>query len=1062
MTETYDILSENTQSTVVAEYERPFMVRETEYQSEAELEIDLINRLQRQGYEYLQIQSEEELIENLRCQLEKLNDVKFTDSEWKRFFRTEIANESNGIEEKAFIIQKDYKKDFTFDDGTRQNITLIDHKDIHHNSTQVMNQYEVEGSQANRYDVTILVNGLPLVHIELKKRGKPLKEAFNQINRYGRESFWAGSSLFEYVQIFIISNGTNTKYYSNTTRKNHIREHQSQTRAGKTRTCNSFEFTSFWSDAKNKLILDLEDFTATFLSRHSLLNILTKYCVLTEQKVLMAMRPYQIAATERLLNQVEVAHNAKTYGTIKAGGYVWHTTGSGKTLTSFKAAQLATLLPYIDKVMFVVDRKDLDYQTMREYDRFQKGAANGNTSTAELKRQIENSKSKIIITTIQKLTSYIKKYPDSDIYQKEVVMIFDECHRSQFGDMHQLITKRFKKYYMFGFTGTPIFIENMPTGVGLVKTTEDAFGKRLHTYTIVNAISDHNVLPFRVDYVRTMKEKEGVETSEVWDIEREKALSDPRRISNIVKYILDNFARHTKQTKGFKFDVITNVKDLATDKRKKVTEIYAKRKVMGFNSIMAVQSIPMAQAYYLELQKQISELPPDKQLRIATIFSYAPNEADPEDGDENNDNIDGLDQSSREFLEQAIKDYNEMFGMNYDTSADKFPSYYKDVSMRMKNKEIDILVVVNMFLTGFDATTLNTLWVDKNLRYHGLLQSYSRTNRILNDIKRFGNIVCFRNLENATNKCLSLFGDPEAKGVTILRPFEDYMNGYEDKDGKHVKGYMEYLKELYDMLEPGQMPMGEKAMKSFIQLFGAILRLRNLLTSYDQFDDADPMTDRDLQDYTSTYLDIRDTMINNPKDKEDITDDVIFEMELVKQVEVNIDYILFLVAQYKESHGNDGEVLVTINKAINSSPDLRDKKELIEKFIQTLTPDSKVDDAWREYVNQEKLKQFDKIVEEENLKREETVEFIENAYERGYVPEGGMELDGIMPAINPFDPNANRQGKIQHVVERLKEFFNRFAGISDGDFSGGKNITINVTIHNHFNGPIGSFYNNKE
>lgn len=1062
MTEQFDILSENTQSTVVAEYERPQKARETEYQSEADLERDMIERLQRQGYEYLQIHSEDELIENLRRQLEKVNNVKFTDSEWKRFFRTEIANESNGIEEKAFIIQKDYKKDFTFDDGKRQNITLIDHKDIHANITQVMNQYAVDGSQSNRYDVTILVNGLPLVHIELKKRGKPLKEAFNQINRYGRESFWAGSSLFEYVQIFIISNGTNTKYYSNTTRRNHIREQQSQSKAGKTRTCNSFEFTSYWSDAKNKLILDLEGFTATFLSRHSLLNILTRYCVLTEQKILMAMRPYQIAATERLLNQVEVAHNAKKYGTIDAGGYVWHTTGSGKTLTSFKAAQLATLLPYIDKVMFVVDRKDLDYQTMREYDRFQKGAANGNTSTLELKRQIDNPKSKIIITTIQKLTSYIKKYPDGDIYQKEVVMIFDECHRSQFGDMHLLITKRFKKYYMFGFTGTPIFNENKPTGVGFVKTTEDAFGKKLHTYTIVNAISDHNVLPFRVDYVRTMKEKEGMETSEVWDIEREKALSDPRRIRNIVKYILDNFARQTKQSKGFKFDVITNVKDLATDKKKKVTEEYMKRKLMGFNSILAVQSIPMAQAYYLELQRQIGELPPDKQLRIATIFSYAPNEADPEDGDENNDNTDGLDSSSREFLERAIKDYNEMFGMNYDTSADKFPSYYKDVSLRMKNKEIDILVVVNMFLTGFDATTLNTLWVDKNLRYHGLLQSYSRTNRILNSIKTFGNIVCFRNLENATNKCLSLFGDPEAKGVTILRPFEDYMNGYQDKDGKNVKGYLEYLKELYEMLEPGQMPVGEKAIKKFIQLFGTILKLRNLLTSFDQFEEADPMTDRDLQDYTSTYLDLADTLRNSEgKEKEDITDDVVFEMELVKQVEVNIDYILFLVEKYRKSHGKDSEIIVTINKAINSSPDLRDKKELIEKFIENLTPDSEVDAAWRVYVNAEKRRQFDAIVEEEHLKREQAVEFIENAYERGYVPEGGMELDGIMPAINPFDPNANREGKIAIVLEKLKAFFNRFASISDSDFSS-KGVNINLTIENHYHGNVGTVMNMDE
>ena len=522
MAEIMDIISQNTQSTVVAEYVREERERETGYQSESDLENELIAQLQRQGYEYLPIHNEKELIANLRKQLEKLNDITFTDSEWQRFFKAEIAKESNGIKEKAFTIQRDYKKSFVREDGTQVNISLIDKKDIHHNITQVINQYAVDsGTQKNRYDVTILVNGLPLVHIELKRRGVLLKEAFNQINRYGRESFWADNALFEFVQIFIISNGTTTKYYSNTTRDNHIKEQNSKAKAGRQRTCNSYEFTSYWSDAKNKLLNDLEDFTATFLSRHSLLNILTRFCVLTEQNILMAMRPYQIAATERLLNRIEVAHNARLYGTVKAGGYIWHTTGSGKTLTSFKAAQLATKLPYIDKVMFVVDRKDLDYQTMREYDRFQKGAANGNTSTTVLEKQIADSKSKIIITTIQKLSSFIKKNPDSDIYKKEVVLIFDECHRSQFGEMHQKITKKFKKYYIFGFTGTPIFIENMPTGAGLIKTTEDAFGERLHTYTIVNAISDHNVLPFRVDYVSTMKEKEDVETSKVWDIERD-------------------------------------------------------------------------------------------------------------------------------------------------------------------------------------------------------------------------------------------------------------------------------------------------------------------------------------------------------------------------------------------------------------------------------------------------------------------------------------------------------------------------------------------------------------
>ena len=1048
-----DIISQNTQSTVVAEYVREERERETGYQSESDLENTLIAQLQRQGYEYLPIHNEKELIANLRKQLEKLNGITFTDSEWQRFFKTEIAKESNGIKEKAITIQRDYKKSFVREDGTQVNISLIDKKDVHHNYTQVINQYAVDsGTQKNRYDVTILVNGLPLVHIELKRRGVLLKEAFNQINRYGRESFWADNALFEFVQIFIISNGTTTKYYSNTTRDNHVKEQNSKAKAGRQRTCNSYEFTSYWSDAKNKLLNDLEDFAATFLSRHSLLNILTRFCVLTEQNILMAMRPYQIAATERLLNRIEVAHNAKLYGTVKAGGYIWHTTGSGKTLTSFKAAQLATKLLYIDKVLFVVDRKDLDYQTMREYDRFQKGAANGNTSTSVLEKQIADSNSKIIITTIQKLSSFIKKNPDSDIYKKEVVLIFDECHRSQFGEMHAAITKKFKKYYIFGFTGTPIFIENMPTGVGLVKTTEDAFGERLHTYTIVNAISDHNVLPFRVDYVSTMKEKENVENSKVWDIEREKALSDPRRISNVAKYILEHYAQQTLQGKNYKMSVVTNVEELAKDKKKKVEEERSKSLLNGFNSIFAVQNIPMAKQYYLEFMKQMGELPANKRLRIATIFSYGVNEADPDyEGDENSDNTEGLDASSREFLERAIKDYNKMFGTSYDTSADKFPNYYKDVSLRMKNREIDLLLVVNMFLTGFDATTLNTLWVDKNLRYHGLLQSYSRTNRILNSIKQFGNIVCFRNLEDSTNKALSLFGDPEARGISILRPFDDYFNGYEDNKGQHQKGYKELAEELQQMLKPGEYPIGEEAERNFVKLFGNILKMRNLLSVFDQFEGKDMLSERDVQDYTGIYLDIREKMIHQKKDKEDICDDLVFEMEFVKQVEVNIDFILFLVEQYRKSHKQDGEIRVRISKAIDSSPDLRDKKELIEKFIEQLTPDSEVDAAWRVYVNSEKRRQFDAIIDEENLKRDKAVEFIENAYERGYVPEGGMELDGIMPPINPFDVNANREGKIATVLEKLKAFFQRFADVSNGDFSDDK-VQVNVTIN--YNGPI--------
>ena len=1044
MTETYNILSENNQSTVVNHYERPSAVRETCYQSEADLEHGMINRLQQQGYEYVDIKRESELIANLRRQLERLNGFAFTDGEWDRFFKAEIANEGKGISEKAETIQKDHVKTLILDNGQQRNIYLIDKDDIHHNSTQVMNQYAVaDGTRPNRYDVTILVNGLPLVHVELKRRGVALKEAFNQINRYGRESFWAGNALFEYVQIFVISNGTETKYYSNTTRDNHIKEQAKTGKKPRQKTCNSFEFTSYWADAGNNILGDLDDFTATFFSRHSLLNILTKYCVFTEQKNLMAMRPYQIAATEKLLNQIEISHNARRYGTIDAGGFIWHTTGSGKTLTSFKAAQLACQKDYIDKVMFVVDRKDLDYQTMKEYDRFQKGAANGNTSTKALTEQIDSPESnkKIIITTIQKLASFMRKNPQHAFYGKEVVMIFDECHRSQFGEMHAAIVKRFKRYYLFGFTGTPIFKENMPSGKGVLRTTADVFGRQFPAYTIVDAIRDHNVLPFRVAYIRTIKEKEDVENSNVWDIEREKALEDPRRIHNITAYILEHFDQQTKRGSTYTFDKLVNIEAVATDKEKdeekKVKEVRQKTKFGGFNSIFAVQSIHFAKLYYMEFMHQMEALPENKRLRVATIFSYAPNEEVDDSGDveENNDSTEGLDKSSRDFLEKAIADYNAMFKTNYDTSADKFPNYYKDVSLRMKNREIDILIVVNMFLTGFDATTLNTLWVDKNLRYHGLLQAYSRTNRILNSVKSFGNIVCFRNLEEATNKCLALFGDRNAKGVTILRPFDDYMNGFTDYDGKHCMGYVEMIETLQKMLAPGELPVGEKAEKEFIRLFGAVLKMRNLLSCFDQFADADCISERDIQDYTSIYIDLADKYRNREKhDKTDINDDVVFEMELVRQVEVNIDYILFLVQQYNKGHQDNAELRVKISKAIDSSPDLRDKKELIEQFIDSLTPDSEVNEKWQEYVNRRKRDEFEAIVNEEHLKAKEAKDFIEASFKRGYVAEGGLELNGIMPPINPFDPNADREGKLQHVLSRIKGFFNKFFDIANGDF----------------------------
>lgn len=1028
--QSYTLLSENPETTVVAHYERPDVVQEDGYQSESELESRLVNQLDRQGIKYIAIKDEQALIDNLRQQLERLNDYHFSDDEWQRFFKTEIATEQKGVLEKTITLQVDHVKTLRLDNGELRNIKILNKEDIHANSTQVINQYAVDnGQRPNRYDVTILVNGLPMVHLELKRRGVNLKEAFNQIERYGRESFWAGCGLYEYVQLFVISNGTQTKYYSNTTRHSHIKEQNAKPQRGAVRSCNSFEFTSYWADATNAIINDIDDFAATFLSRHTLLSVLTRFCVFTENQLLLAMRPYQIAATEQVLNQIEKAHNAKMYGTAMGGGYIWHTTGSGKTLTSFKTAQLATRLPYIDKVLFVVDRKDLDYQTMKEYDRFQKGSANGNNSTRELERQLSNAKSKIIITTLQKLSTFVKKHQRHDIYDREVVMIFDECHRSQFGNMHKEITKRFKRYYLFGFTGTPIFEENR-NATGVQQTTDEVFGRRLHTYTIVDAIRDHNVLPFRVDYVSTMRENEAVTEDMVWGIEREAALMDPRRISNVVGYILEHFDQQTKRASSYRFKRLTNVDAVAKDKN--TQEVRVEQRINGFNSILAVQSIPFAKLYYAELQRQIALLPENRRLKVATIFSYGVNEDIEE---ENSDSTAGLDQSSRDFLEAAIKDYNAMFATNYDTSADKFPNYYKDVSLRMKNQEIDLLVVVNMFLTGFDATTLNTLWVDKNLRHHGLLQAYSRTNRILNSVKVMGNIVCFRNLEDNTNRALSLFGDPDSYGTSIIRPFNDYFFGYTDEHDQRVKGYKDYVDDLTQKFTAGELPTSEQEERQFIRLFGHILRMENLLSNFDQFADLNPLSERQMQDYKSIYIDLAEKYRHREKHTlTNINDDLVFEMELVKQVEVNIDYILYLVEQYHDSHCTENEVVVKIAKAIDASPDMRNKKELIMQFVEALSPNSDVGDEWNNYINTKKREEYNTIIEEERLKKTEATEFIATAFERGYVPEGGLELNNIMPPMNPFDPTSNREGKVKRVIERLKQFFSKYFDVANGEF----------------------------
>ncbi len=1015
----YNLVSENSQSTVVSEY-KPYSdsVREPHHQSEAELERALIKQLETQAYEYLPITSEETLVLNLRKQLEKLNSFEFTDTEWEKFFTNEIANANQSIEEKTTTIQEDSTKVLKRDDGTFKNIDLIDKKNIHNNSLQVINQYATEdGKRSNRYDVTVLVNGLPLVHIELKRRGVAIAEAFNQINRYQRESFWASSGLFEYVQLFIISNGTHTKYYGNTVRKQHIKEsNEGAAKKGK-RTSNSFEFTSWWADATNRPITDLMDFTKTFFAKHTLLNILTRYCVFTTDKQLLVMRPYQIVATERILSRIEVSTNYKNLGSIEAGGYIWHTTGSGKTLTSFKTAQLASKLPYVDKVVFVVDRKDLDYQTMREYDKFEKGAANSNTSTALLKKQLENPNARIIITTIQKLDRFIGRNGEHEIFNDHVVLIFDECHRSQFGDMHAAITKTFKNYHLFGFTGTPIFAMNASAGGRPdLKTTEQAFGEKLHTYTIVDAIADKNVLPFKVDYISTVKEAENIEDKKVSDIDREAVLASPERLENIVSYIREHFDQKTKRNSFYK------LKD---------------RRLAGFNSIFAVSSIDVAKKYYAEFKKQLADVPSDKQLKIATIFSFGVNDEDA-DGmiDENSEDTSGLDVSSRDFLDSAIVDYNKIFGTSYDTSSDKFQNYYKDVSQRVKDREIDILIVVNMFLTGFDATTLNTLWVDKNLRLHGLLQAYSRTNRILNSVKTFGNIVCFRNLEKATNESIALFGDKEACGVVLLKAYADYYNGYKDGD-KEIRGYESLVKELLDKFPIGERIIGEQNQKDFIRLYGAILRVRNILVTFDEFTGNEILTERDVQDYHSMYIDLYNEFRKTTElEKENINDDIVFEMELIKQVEINIDYVLGLIKKYHEDHTKNRELLIDINKAIDSSVELRNKKDLINQFITSLDMNAVVDEDWQKFVEGKKIEELEKIITTENLDHEATYAFIKNAFRDGTVATTGTAISKVLPPVSRFSATGERTQKRESVLSKLTNFFERFFDISGGNFTG--------------------------
>ncbi|GAA5202019.1 type I restriction endonuclease subunit R [Rugosimonospora acidiphila] len=1019
----YDPIAVSAESTVVAEF-IPDATTAVAYQSEADLEREFIKILQGQAYEYLEIHTEADLIANLRTQLEALNGITFSDPEWDRFFTEKIAGANEGIVEKTVRIQEDYVQILKRDDGTTKNITLLDKRNIHNNRLQAINQYEVgagegQAKHANRYDVTVLVNGLPMVHIELKRRGVDIREAFNQIDRYQRDSFWAGSGLFEYVQLFVISNGTLTKYYSNTTR----RQHMSEAGGKKTRkTSNSFEFTSWWADATNKSIQDLTGLAKTFFTRHTLLNILTKYCVLTADRLLLVMRPYQIVATERILNRIEISTNYKQLGTLKSGGYVWHTTGSGKTLTSFKAAQLASRLPGVDKVLFVVDRKDLDYQTMREYDRFEKGAANSNTSTAVLKRQLEDPSARIIITTIQKLSTFIGGNKGHDIYNGHVVIIFDECHRSQFGDMHTAITKAFKRYNLFGFTGTPIFAVNAGTsGSPKLRTTAQAFGcflhgnpatcppeshqMAIHAYTIVDAISDKNVLPFRIDYVNTVRISAGLTDKQVSAIDTEKALLASERLTKIVDYTLEHFDQKTRRAEHYSL---------------------GERRVHGFNALFATASIEAAKRYYTRFKEQQADLTPDRKLKVGLIFSYAANEAAADDYlDEEGFETGGLDQSSRDFLEAAIQDYNAMFGTSFDTSSDKFQNYYKDLSLRLKQREIDLVIVVNMFLTGFDATTLNTLFVDKRLVNHGLIQAYSRTNRILNSVKTYGNIVSFRDLEEETNDAIALFGNKDAKGIVLLKPYAEYYDEYAEK-----------IQELLEQFPLGQPIIGEAAQKAFIALIGQILRLQNVLTSFDDFAGNEILTDRQSQDYRSIYLDLyAEFKKDATAEKESIVDDVVFEIELIKQVEINVDYILMLVQKYREAKGDgeDREIRATISHAVDASPSLRNKKDLVEDFVDSISAKGDLDEEWAAYVAKRRTEELDAIIEAENLKADETRAFIATAFRDGEIKTTGTAITKVLPPVSRFAADGGHGEKKQRVLTKLGVFFERFFGLSSGE-----------------------------
>lgn len=999
------------------------------YQTEFALEREFIQDLVSQGYENpSNLTTPEAMLANVRMQLQTLNDVVFTDSEWIRYVEEYLDKSGDNLVEKTRKLQDNYIYDFVFDDGHIQNIYLVDKKNLARNKVQVISQFAQKGTQANRYDVTILVNGLPLVQVELKKRGVAIREAFNQVHRYTKESFNGNNSLFKYLQIFVISNGTDSRYFANTVERNK----------------NSFDFTMNWANAKNELIKDLKDFTATFFQKHTLLNVLFTYSVFDTSDTLLIMRPYQIAATERILWKIRSSYQLRKWSTIESGGFIWHTTGSGKTLTSFKAARLATQLDFIDKVFFVVDRKDLDFQTMKEYQRFSPDSVNGSDSTAGLKRNIEKDDNKIIVTTIQKLNNLMKSEGNLSVYQKQVVFIFDEAHRSQFGEAQKNLKKKFKKFYQFGFTGTPIFPEN-----ALDATTASVFGRELHSYVITDAIRDEKVLKFKVDYNDVRPLFKGIETEQdekkLSAAENKSALLHPARIKEISQYILQNFRTKTHRNQG-------------SDK--------------GFNAMFAVNSIDAAKCYYEELNRLQKDS--ERPLKIATIFSFAANEEQNAIGEIVDETFEpsAMDSSAKEFLTKAINDYNAMFKTSYGVDSKEFQNYYRDLAKRVKNKEVDLIIVVGMFLTGFDAPTLNTLFVDKNLRYHGLMQAFSRTNRIYNSTKTFGNIVTFRDLEQATIDAITLFGDNSTKNVVLEKSYKEYLEGFTDiATGEARRGYVEVVKELKERFSDPEAIITEREKKEFSKLFGEYLRIENILQNYDEFtnlkafqaidvndsksieafkrahfvtdeeiaamQEVETLSERTVQDYRSTYNDIREWLRCEKRgedaEKSEIEwEDVVFEVDLLKSQEINLDYILELIFEHNKKKKDKASLIEETRRIIRASVGNRAKESLVVDFINETDLDviqnkASIIASFFEYAQRRQKKEAAELIAEENLNEEAAKRYIAVSLKREFASENGTELNAILPKMSPLNPQYLM--KKQSVFKKIASFIEKFKGV---------------------------------